>query len=213
MIAALGVLPLAEVILTALGVVILGIWGYASWQRRKSHTITPTHAEADPRDRLAQLSSDARRAETLEHLMDEAREVTRLCAQELDARASRVERLIRELDEKLAALSHAEAGRDRPQHEPPRSHPLPMSIAEPHRPAERPSPMVFTAPTDALSERVFQLAEAGHSAIEIARVLQEQPGKIELILALRGTARPPRRPSATGAPPSSAQAGQSAANA
>lgn len=203
----------AEVVLTLLGVIVLGVWAYTSWQRKRSASVHATAPTADPQTRLEALSESARRTDSLERLMDEAREVTRLCGQEIESRAARLERLLAEVDQRIALLSGLEQ-----QAGDARSAPVEPSH-ETHRPAERsverPAPMVFAAPTDALADRVFQMADAGHSALEIAKALQEQSGKIELILALRGGSRPPRRPNGPAGPGGrpSAPTGQSAASA
>jgi hypothetical protein len=38
---------------------------------------------------------------------------------------------------------------------------------------------------DPLTRRVYELSDAGHNPVDIARALDEQIGKVELILALR----------------------------
>jgi hypothetical protein len=42
-----------------------------------------------------------------------------------------------------------------------------------------------SAPADPLTRSVYELADAGHDSVEIAQQLDEQVGKIDLILALR----------------------------
>ncbi|GEM_PF-1251026 len=44
----------------------------------------------------------------------------------------------------------------------------------------------FSGPIDPLTANVYELADRGRSPVEIARYLDEQVGKVELILALRG---------------------------
>ncbi len=207
-----GFLAHAEVILTVLGVIVLGVWAYTSWQRQRSVSATTGAPTADPQTRLAALSESARRTESLERLMDEAREVTRLCGQEIEARAAGLERLLAEVDQRIATLSRLEerVGDARGVSSRPVSEPVHEAPRVVERSVERSTPMVFAAPTDALADRVFQMADAGHSALEIAKSLQEQSGKIELILALRGGSRPLRRPTGPAGPGSSAPTGQSA---
>ncbi|MCH8152106.1 MAG: hypothetical protein IH830_07010 [Planctomycetes bacterium] len=111
-------------------------------------------------------------------LVDTAR---RLGAQ-LDNKAQRLELLLQEADERIAELSKAKdaglsaadesvAGREgafggpdpgpfKPSHDPPR-------------------------PLDPLTQGVYELADTGRSPLEIAQQMDEQIGKVELILALR----------------------------
>jgi len=209
-----GFLAHAEILLTVLGVIVLGVWAYTSWQRKRSASAPLGAPMADPKTRLAALSESAHRMESLERLIEEAREVTRLCGQEIETRAARLEQLLAEVDQRIATLSrleeHAGDARGGAGHR--SAEPLIESPRTAERSAERSTPMVFAAPTDALADRVFQMADAGHSALEIAKALQEQSGKIELILALRGGSRPLRRPTGPAGPGagSSAPTGQSA---
>ncbi len=111
-------------------------------------------------------------------LVDTAR---RLGAQ-MDNKAQRLELLLQEADERIARLSEAKdaglsaagdsvVGREgafggpdpgpfKPSHDPPR-------------------------PLDPLTQGVYELADTGRSPLEIAQQMDEQVGKVELILALR----------------------------
>lgn len=92
----------------------------------------------------------------------------RLGAQ-LDNKAHRLEKLIEEADQRIAALGHRTG------------------------PAENASDGAPAPPTrsngerqiDSLTQEVYEQADAGRSAVEIAQRLDEQVGKVELILALR----------------------------
>ncbi|MCH8166140.1 MAG: hypothetical protein IH889_11075 [Planctomycetes bacterium] len=126
---------------------------------------------------------------TVRHRHDDAQAVSaqlvdtarRLGAQ-LDNKAQRLELLLQEADERIAQLSEAKdaglsaaddsvAGREggfggpdpgpfKPSHDPPR-------------------------PLDPLTQGVYELADTGRSPLEIAQQMDEQVGKVELILALR----------------------------
>ena len=50
-------------------------------------------------------------------------------------------------------------------------------------------PPASAVPADPLTTTVYELADAGHGPVEIAQQLEEQVGKVELILALRGDDR------------------------
>jgi len=104
----------------------------------------------------------------------------RLAAQ-LDAKAERLEQLIEQADGRIAALeSHLEHVPDAE----------PAVSAAPHRPLEaeaEASPPEVERGTrlDPLTSAVYDLADSGHDLVDIARQLDEQIGKVELILALR----------------------------
>jgi hypothetical protein len=91
----------------------------------------------------------------------DARELADLLADRLDRQAHRLERLMAEADEKIRRLERlqSEAGAG------PAIHPRPDS--------------------DPLNQQVYDLADSGLPAVEIARTLQQHTGKVELILALR----------------------------
>jgi len=91
-------------------------------------------------------------------------ELSRRLAEELDRKAARLERLIAEADERLGRL---EAALRRTG-----------SAADGHvGPGE--------GALDPVSVQVYELADRGYSAVEIAQSLGQHVGKVELILALR----------------------------
>lgn len=98
---------------------------------------------------------------------------------EIDARAARLEALIRQADGRIAALAEATrpaaAAARAGEACPPEPPPLRVSL-RPRAP-------------DPLTQAVCERADGGMTAVQIARELDEQVGKVELILALRG-ARP-----------------------
>ncbi len=91
----------------------------------------------------------------------------RLGAQ-LDNKARRLEKLIEEADQRIAALSGAAPG-----------------LSAPDRPRAPAAPSPARPPRDPLTQAVYEHADAGRTPVEIARELDEQVGKVELILALR----------------------------
>jgi hypothetical protein len=124
-------------------------------------------------------------ARTLEQLMVEVQELTRLCAAQMENRAVRLEKLIRDADERLERLERAGGGATTSPHL--------------HRPqvevrgggtgalgGRAGAPLMATLDgPDPLTRQVYRLADDGRSAVEIARELDEQIGKVDLILALR----------------------------
>lgn len=163
------------------GIAVLVVPLLVRWlKRRPGVGLAPpsVHARVDALSRLA------RDRESLETLMKDVRELTRLCAQQLDSRAERIEKLLAQADERIQRLE-APAGvrREAPLVE---SKPAVPSRA---RPGARTG---FSGDTgsehsqDPLARQVYELADQGRTPVEIAGSLEEHVGKVELILALRG---------------------------
>ena len=97
----------------------------------------------------------------------------RLSAQ-LDNKARRLEKLIEDADQRIAALRSS-----------------PAATASATGALQTAATTGVPAQTngeqqmDLLTEEIYQLADAGRSPVEIAQHLDEQVGKVELILALR----------------------------
>jgi len=129
--------------------------------RRRSGTNVP----APVSDRALRFNRLAREREELESLMSDVRELTRLCAAQIDARTARLEHLL-ERAERAAAQLNTRAS-DAPLIGTRR-----VSVDAP-------------APADPVTSKVYSLADAGRSPVEIASELGEHVGKVELMLALR----------------------------
>lgn len=172
-------------------------------------------AEAS-RARLVDAEREARARQTLETLMVEVQELTRLCAGQIENRAVRLERLIAEADEKLAALREAtttkasasvgrgpavatptvatrslRAARPASRSEAEVAAALPpealrrSSVLTNNSSGQRSGEQAGQRTLDPLTRRVYEMADRGMNSLEIARKLEEQIGKIELILSLR----------------------------
>jgi hypothetical protein len=199
--------PLAGFLLAA-GVLLFTIVFY---RRVRMQRAKPTPSSTPPRDRLDQIRSQAASRHDLTSAMTEVEELTRRCAAHLDNKAARLEYLISLADERLARLEaltseahHAPPSAVRPPQPPagagmPHDAPAPPgsasgdelrlrnaveSAASPPRRA--PDPLASPA-RDPLTQRVYDLADQGVSQLEIAQRLDEQIGKVELILALRAS--------------------------
>ena len=117
------------------------------------------------------------------NLLVELSEMSRQMTGQLDTRAAKLEALLREADEKIALLRSLGAGTG--------GGPGPQGVlieakllesdAFPMREAENPIP-----PVDPRHAEVYDLADEGQSAQDIARQTGRPRGEIELILALRG---------------------------
>lgn len=170
----LTAMPIAFVVA---GVALLGVWGLSRLQptlgarfgARARPESGPARRASSNEGELAELGSD------LEELAE------RLAAT-LDAKAARLEKLIAEADKRLVALDRADSA------------PVEVVGAPPATPGtrveRRPAPSKFVAARDMdpdpVSREIFRLADDGRSPAEIAQKLDEQIGKVQLILALRG---------------------------
>jgi hypothetical protein len=119
----------------------------------------------DPLSRPSSLARQRTVEKQMETLLVELSAMARQITAQLDTRAAKLETLIQEADRKIAAL---------------RSPPSPM---EPDHPAAagRDMPVI----EDSRHAAVYELADVGLSAGQIAQRLNRPSGEIELILALR----------------------------
>lgn len=115
----------------------------------------------------------------MNNLLVELSEMARQMTGQLDTRAAKLEALLREADEKIATLRSLGGGGASP--------PVLVeaklleSDAVPMRAGEDPVP-----PADPRHAEVYDLADEGQSAQDIARQTGRPRGEVELILALRG---------------------------
>ncbi len=143
------------------------------------------------RDAATASPHDVQAAQDLAHRMD-------VKAQRLETLLDRAEAVTAELAGQLDRLDDYTRQHDARQHAPPPEsaddtgdHVRPGGAAgdqqsaahstpDDRGPASRP-----VAPSDPLAMQIYELADQGHSPVGIAQQLDEQVGKVELILALR----------------------------
>jgi len=144
-----------------------------------------THKKKDPLSHPQLGPSLARQRSVdrdMSNLLVELSEMARQMTAQLDTRAARLDALIREADEKIAMLrSLGSAG----------GNSLPQGVlieakllesdAIPMRAIDDAVPVV-----DPRHAEVYEMADGGHSAQDIAHQTGRPRGEIELILALRG---------------------------
>jgi hypothetical protein len=130
----------------------------------------PLRKKKDPLQRSTPSSLSTQRAveRDMTNLLVELSEMARQVSSQLDTRALKLEMLMKEADQKLAALQTAMRN--------PASH---RSLPSPAY-AEVPPPTV-----DPRHVEVYVLADQGHTTQEIAHRLNRPRGEIELIVALR----------------------------
>lgn len=151
----------AAVALLAGAAVAFSVPGIRAYMTKRRNGEPAPSSVGERSERFARL---ARERQELESLMSDVRELTRLCAAQIDARTAKLEQLLERAERAAARLDGAPAS----------------PSVETRRVTVAPA-----APRDPHAERIFALADAGKSPVEIASELGEHVGKIELMLALR----------------------------
>jgi hypothetical protein len=134
-------------------------------------------ASLSPREKIEQAKQTHAMRGDLRQMMVELEDLTRRFSAQLDAKSIKLEKLMEEADQKIARLQQLQAD------PPPAS--TSTSAAPKPAPAKPPVDIDPPAPVDPLARQIYQLADSGQSSIQIAKRLDEQIGKVELILALR----------------------------
>lgn len=168
---------------------------------------------ADAREKLKRIADRATVHERLEQAMVDAQEAARACAAQIGTRAAKLEALLDQADQRMqrmeqlatrleSLLERAYAASPAPPAPVEIRHAAPAPAAFRREPARSliggegsgffaSTPPANAAiaraePADPLSRRIYGLADEGLPPSEIAKKLEEQIGKVELILALRG---------------------------
>ena len=134
----------------------------------------PSRRKKDPlnrRDCGPTLASQRQVERDMNNLLVELSEMARQITAQLDTRATKLQLLIAEADQRLERLNSGGASGS-PERPPS------------HRHADVPAP----PPVDARHVEVYVLADQGRTAGEIAAKLSRPSGEVELILALRDRA-------------------------
>jgi hypothetical protein len=149
--------------------------------RRPATTITPV-------EHLERMKQARGMRGDMEELMVEIEQMAKRLGAQLDAKAIRLEQVIREADQRIETLRRLQDGSRRaddssPLPERPASDAAPPGVlgtVNPHSPSKP-----AEEPDDPLARSVYRLADQGLDAEQIAAQLREHVGKVELILALR----------------------------
>lgn len=131
----------------------------------------------DPLSRAPKFASLAQQRSVerqMQNVLVELSEMTRQISAQLDTRAGKLEALMKEADEKIAALKAMSASG------PAMTPPSAASLASSSQPMATPASSL-----DPRHAQVYALADQGRSSREIAQQLQRPSGEVELILALR----------------------------
>ena len=145
-------------------------------------------ARITPQEQIERASQHRGLRGDLDQLMVEVEQLTKRFSTQLDAKSIELEQLLRRADERIAQLnqsadpygvrdSQAGSSGDTARDAIAAIWSNPVESSDQAAPAED--------ATDALTGRVYAMADTGLGAADIARELDEQIGKVELILALR----------------------------
>ncbi|HEY1629601.1 MAG TPA: hypothetical protein VGF52_07060 [Tepidisphaeraceae bacterium] len=145
--------------------IVLGVFGLFYMA-----VLRPMMRKKDPLDRpaaFASLSQQRNVERQMQNLLVELSEMARQITAQLDTRAAKLEALIREADEKIAAMNSQNNTSSQPY------------VALPS------SPPALEEMPDPRHAEVYALADQGRNAGDIAAELGRPRGEVELILALR----------------------------
>ncbi len=126
----------------------------------------------------------------MEKLLVELQELSRKINAQIDTKFAKLESSIQDADRRIAELQRL-LGADSPQKNGGATSPSQLDITVGDDADASPSPRLHLHPGSTSSSlddrkaRIYQLADAGKSSIEIAQIVGQTPGEIELILSLR----------------------------
>ncbi len=112
-------------------------------------------------------------------LAADMKELTDRLSSQLEAKAARIEALLVQADARIVELKYLASSA---------SHAADAPVARIGA-TEPPRSLRLENPVDPIHQKVYDLADAGMNSVEIARVVGQPTGHIELILNLRSTAR------------------------
>ena len=133
-----------------------------------------------PRELIDQFKEAARHRTDAQSASAELLDAARQMAAKLDNKSARLEVLIRQADQRIAQMSQLPPAVGNNQ----AASPL-TSDVRPTLPPMQVAPREPAVSLDPLTQSVYELADSGYQSIQIAQELDEQVGKVELILSLR----------------------------
>ncbi|QDU32549.1 preprotein translocase subunit SecG [Poriferisphaera corsica] len=156
-------------------------------KRKTRHTTDQVTAQ----EHLERLKNKHAVKNDLESLMVEIEELGKRLSHQIDAKTIALERLLDEAEIRIAQLNQLNSSPTPPpatpsptpsaiKHTPPQPPETPAQSTKPQPPAKPQS-----TPEADHHTHIYQLADTGQTAAQIAQTLGEHIGKIELILALR----------------------------
>lgn len=159
----LGV-PLETNGLVALGVALVAIFFlFSSYRKRIKRRNAQAANQKSPQREPPSANSKAQLKNDLEALLVELQGLSRKISAEIDTRFAKLEAAMRDADRRIVTLNR-------------------LSREQAERSGELPAESLAQ---DVRHSVVYELADAGHSSVEIAKDLGKTPGEVELILNLR----------------------------
>lgn len=185
--------------LMSLGVIIMLIIWTMSMRNRGARR---NQQYVSPREQIDRIKSGHRTRDIENALTAEFVSSATEIAARLENKAERLEQLIQQADARIAQLvqfhkqpadtvqgpetDHDSSSREpNPEHEPATPTARETESQQDHTPTPPDHPVPPTPPLDPLARAVHELADEGKGPLQIAQELDEQVGKVELILALR----------------------------
>ena len=159
----------------------------------RRHQFRGTTQRDMARDHIARLRDQHRLRESMDELLVQLEEVSRNVGAQVDTKFAKLEKVIRDADDRIARLEAALGQSGCEPDQPPTRRPA-TSIepaARPTRdgsgvnPQPRSEPASVRKPGDPRFQRVYELVDSGASAVKAAEQLNMPLGEVELILNLR----------------------------
>jgi hypothetical protein len=138
----------------------------------------PKFKKKDPLEKapFASLAQQRTVERQMQNLLVELSDMTRQMNAQIDTRAAKLQELIRQADERIAAMKQMQGSESRAG----------LSVEPPFaEPAPPPAPDPTQIELDPRHAEIYSLADEGRNAREIAATLNRPSGEVELILALR----------------------------
>ena len=158
--------------------------------------------QVTPEEKIASLRKEASARDRVDATMSEVVEVTRECVARLENKALRLEHLLDLAEQRIREMNQLLESQQKEQaHEQVTSQPSEAAVAErngesmhnevagtvPEKEVMQKDVIqpVMAEPADPLTRQIYEMADKGATPVQIAKELDEQVGKVELILALR----------------------------
>jgi len=174
--------PVLEIAIPLLGVLLITMGMFMGIRKKRMKP----GANVSARDHVDDLRQRQAVRGDLEQLMIEVEQLAKRFGTQLDAKTMQMEQLIDEANAVISKMQklqeHRQADEAVPQPHTPDDSSPDLPAPPPHPPS--PSPQA-SDPDSVLKQKVYDLNDRGCDPVEIARMLDEHVGKVELILALR----------------------------
>ncbi len=157
------------------GIIVLIVFLMAAARRRR-RLDDGNSPRAYAREQIARLRDERAVHRDMEELLKQLEQITRQTNAQLDAKFAKLDKLIRDADDRAAKLERLVRRAEGPA----AMQTLDVTLDDDPRAPREPSPAANTR-----HQSVYALADAGRTPVEIAQEVGQTTGEIELILALR----------------------------